>query len=348
MTSILYIHAANIHQGGGAQLLKILLAAVDPDVQVVLNVDWRMPLPENLQSSIIVRKVNRSVFARLSVEWWLYRNAKNKDTVLCFGNLPPLFPVSGFVSVFVQNRYLIDRPGLQTGKIWPRLRTLIERAWLRLCSSHADQFLVQTPSMQQLVYSVIKEGTPVRLAPLAESFLVADGEGPSAALEQLPRFVYVASGEEHKNHRKLLRAWCLLASEEIRPTLILTVDERQYTKLCDCMKKEIQGGRLKVTNVGVVDKEKITELYRKSDVLIYPSLIESFGLPLIEARSEGLDVIAGELDFVRDVSRPVQTFDPTSVVSIARAVKRYCGYYDPLLKPMKPEQFFRIMQGGVD
>ena len=47
--------------------------------------------------------------------------------------------------------------------------------------------------------------------------------------------------------------------------------------------------------------------------------------PLIEAKQAGLPILASELDYVRDVLDPDQTFDPNSDISIARAVKRYLG-----------------------
>jgi glycosyltransferase involved in cell wall biosynthesis len=81
-------------------------------------------------------------------------------------------------------------------------------------------------------------------------------------------------------------------------------------------------------------------------VLIYPSQLESFGLPLVEAVSLGLDVIASELDYVRDVVYPVQTFDPTSALSIARAVKRYCGLTDPAFQLNSPAEFLKICLRG--
>ena len=57
--------------------------------------------------------------------------------------------------------------------------------------------------------------------------------------------------------------------------------------------------------------------------MIYPSLFESFGLPLVEAQSFGLPVLAAERDYVRDVITPAESFDPESAVSIARAVMRH-------------------------
>ncbi|RYH16174.1 MAG: glycosyltransferase family 1 protein, partial [Alcaligenaceae bacterium] len=61
----------------------------------------------------------------------------------------------------------------------------------------------------------------------------------------------------------------------------------------------------------------------RSSALIFPSVAETFGLPMLEARAGQLPIIASERDFVRDVCNPQQTFDPASPHSIARAVLRF-------------------------
>jgi glycosyltransferase involved in cell wall biosynthesis len=83
--------------------------------------------------------------------------------------------------------------------------------------------------------------------------------------------------------------------------------------------------QLNVVNVGHVSLAEISMLYDQSSALIYPSTSESLGLPLIEANERMLPIIASELDYVRDIVEPVQTFDPYSHVSIARSVKRHLG-----------------------
>lgn len=348
MAGTLIIHAVNVHQGGGARLLQALLDDIGSGRRVVLNVDSRMPLPERIAASLEVRRIKKSVFSRLCAEIWLFRHAERDDDVLCFGNLPPLLRVKAFTSVFVQNRYLIDDVGLGDLKVLARLRIVLERCWLRWCMAHVDQFLVQTPSMKQRIRVVVKPSAPVLIAPLVESRIASRSVNTLLAPTQLPNFVYVASGEGHKNHRNLLEAWCLLAIEGIRPSLVLTVDESCFSDLCTWMTEKIKRYGLNATNLGTVGAAGINNLYELSDVLIYPSQLESFGLPLIEASAFGLDVVASELDFVRDVVQPVQTFDPNSALSIARAVKRYCGYHDSMLRMLSPEQFLGLIQRGVN
>jgi glycosyltransferase involved in cell wall biosynthesis len=116
----------------------------------------------------------------------------------------------------------------------------------------------------------------------------------------------------------------LLADEGIFPQLILTIDSRKYTQLWDFIHEKVSINQLHIKNI--YKNELVNELYKKADALIYPSLFESFGLPIIEARSFNLPVLASELDYVRDLIDPEETFDPNSPGSIFRAVKRFMGH----------------------
>ena len=83
-------------------------------------------------------------------------------------------------------------------------------------------------------------------------------------------------------------------------------------------------------------------LYSQGPVIVFPSYFESFGLPLVEANALDLDIIASELDYVRDVCIPQETFDPHSARSIARAVLRHrrldsdikCGSATDIIKTL--------------
>ena len=52
-------------------------------------------------------------------------------------------------------------------------------------------------------------------------------------------------------------------------------------------------------------------------------------------------MLASELDYVRDVVDPEESFDPASPVSIARAVKRFLGIPEPALPLRDAETFVR-------
>ena len=58
--------------------------------------------------------------------------------------------------------------------------------------------------------------------------------------------------------------------------------------------------------------QDIFSIYKYVDYLVYPSLVESFGLPLIEAQINHVNIIA-DLPYVYDVCKPY-LFDPKSVM----------------------------------
>ena len=93
-------------------------------------------------------------------------------------------------------------------------------------------------------------------------------------------FFYPADGAGHKNHLRLLEAF-LLINENYK--LYLTLSENDFSKLSEkfpCLKTKSS----KIINLGQMPRKKILKFYNeKVGTLIFPSLDESFGIPLIEA-----------------------------------------------------------------
>ena len=156
----------------------------------------------------------------------------------------------------------------------------------------------------------------------------------------------MADGEAHKNHRVLLAAWQLLARDGLHPSLALTLSPRDVTLKRELEALAVDAG-LRIKDLGQMPHENVLSLYSTARAMIFPSTSESFGLPLIEAMHMGLPILAPELDYVRDVCSPVQTFDPTSPISIARAVKRFLALPEPVLQLRSPQEFWRELLGAV-
>lgn len=328
-------------------MLEALLKSLNEKTEFVLCLDDRMPIPMDMVPNVKIMRIKPSFARRLAAERWLAKSVASEDIVLCFGNLPPLFKLRGYVVVFVQNRYLIDDVKLTGFTIWVRLRLIMERLWLLKKMVNVSEFIVQTPTMKSLLEIKTQNRVPVRILPF-----VAEPSGHVRILAKLKTykqavfdFVYVASGETHKNHQKLIEAWCLLAVEGFFPSLCLTLNEVHFPRLCRLIDEMRQRYQVNVKNVGVLSHDDVLALYKKSVAMIYPSTFESFGLPLIEARQAGLPVLASELDYVRDVLDPEQSFDPDSSMSIARAVKRFMGMEERPLSLLNASQFLASVIG---
>ncbi|CAG4904807.1 hypothetical protein R69919_03218 [Paraburkholderia gardini] len=333
----LVLYAPNVHTGGGYVLLRALLAAWPAEQSLRAFLDIRARKRLTLPAMADVTWVEPRLTSRLRAEF-MVRDAVDKDTRLfCFHGLPPLLTSRAEVIVLIQNRLLIGSVSLAGYPLKVRLRILVERRWSSMLQHRCSRYIVQTPSMAASLKRWLRYDVPVSVVP----FTSDDHSYTSASDDRKSKFdfVYVASGESHKNHRNLLDAWRLLAEAGLRPSLTLTVDSSTYRDLSDRISWHIVQLGLNIVNVGPLQQSDIADLYRSSSALIFPSIIESFGLPLIEATRLGLPVIAAELDYVRDIVRPVETFDPHSPVSIARAVRRFMNVPDDLIEIHSPKQF---------
>lgn len=66
-----------------------------------------------------------------------------------------------------------------------------------------------------------------------------------------------------------------------------------------------------------VSYDEIASLYRRCDIVSFPSLYEGFGLPILEANAAGRPIISGDIETLREVGADAACFvDPYSVRDI--------------------------------
>lgn len=341
MTPRLLIYAPNVHTGGGYVLLAELLAALPAGLAVHAWLDERARSRLQLPAGMRVDWVAARARSRLAAELSLYLEAQPGEQLLCFHGLPPLRRSRAHTAVFQQNRnYLGQVPLRQFG--WKtRLRLFFEQQISRRLRGHVDAYWVQTPSMAAALRSWWGEGAMPRVEVLG--FAAAPTMLPPAG--QSYDFLYVADGEAHKNHVRLVEAWALLAAEGCRPSLALTLGARDAA-LRARIEARAAVEDLRIHCLPPMSREQLLALYRACGALVFPSLGESYGLPLVEARQLGLPIVAAERDYVRDVCEPVQGFDPESPRSIARAVQRQLGAGTPPPAPASAAQFWERLLGA--
>lgn len=339
--SKLIIHSPNIHQGGGAVLLNELLKFSNFNMEMLVNLDERMFVSESIGNAVKLKRIKPTIFNRFLAEWNLYKKSREDEIVLFFGNLPPLFRLKSKSILYLQNKYLIEDVALGKFKAKEKLRLIIERLWFKHFCKNIDIFHVQTQTMRRCLLSINLVGsTPVHVTPfMATSDINNISSNTQKSLNNTMKFIYIASGEPHKNHLELLRAWVILSEEFIFPELLLTLDVSTNINLISLINKIQADNKLNVHNLGRLQHEEILKMYSHVNALIYPSTLESLGLPLLEAQEAGISIIASELDYVRDIVVPDQTFDPSSAISIARAVKRYLKIEEAFVKPLNASEY---------
>ena len=334
-------YAPNVHIGGGFELLKSLLASFDENSDVEFVLDHRIENQIDISSLQNVYLVKPDPVSRFKAELFISRLEHKHDKVFCFHGLPPLFYKDGRIIVFLQNRLYISGFSVSGYNLKTALRLTFERLIFYVLRNKVSEFIVQSNSMKTQTKLNFKNLKPILITVkpfISQStHLVATG-----VVEKKYDFSYIADGSAHKNHNTLFAAWRLLAEKGYFPTLLVTLsdDNTQYIETIVELNEKYG---CNIINVGYVSKDIVQKLYQQTKALVYPSLVESFGMPLIEANQHGLDIVAAELDYVRDVVIPNETFNPHSSVSISLSVLRYLGEPSPLVELKNPHEFISYL-----
>ena len=134
-------------------------------------------------------------------------------------------------------------------------------------------------------------------------------------------FIYPANGLSHKNHLFLFQALIILSKLEIRPSIVLTLSVNDYKKLkINHLKKKYN---LNIYNYHSLNRIKFIRIFSSARALVYPSLNESFGLPLMEAKNLKLDIITSNLSFAQNFADPNYTFSINDNFSLVFCIYRY-------------------------
>ena len=312
------LYAPNVHQCGGKTLLLPILKALKDERNVLLILDERLRLPDELVLSGRIIRVQPTMISRLLLEFRLWKLTTVETKILCMGSLPPLWARSENITVFVQNRYLLEYVPLKGLSQWVQFRIKLERWWLRTRAFRVQKFVVQTSVMRNLLNKLLW-----RHANVLPYYSSSSDMNDSFSSEIECDFLYVASGELHKNHRNLILAWVKLSEDGRYPSLWLTLDRNRDPDLCAWIDVQCQEFGLKVKILGELSHREIMRLYHASRALIYPSSFESFGLPLLEAALVKLPIAAADADYVREMVIPSVTFDPNSPESIAECIMKF-------------------------
>ena len=138
-----------------------------------------------------------------------------------------------------------------------------------------------------------------------------------------PYLVYNGAVEPRKNMEGLIEAFAR-TGEEIRSNwqLVLVCSMKPSERNHYEVRARQLGieGRLVLT--GFVPDPTLELLYQGCDLMVFPSLYEGFGLPIVEAQNCGAPVIASGTSSMPELVAPGATFDPESIDGMASAITR--------------------------
>ncbi|HEY9671039.1 MAG TPA: glycosyltransferase family 1 protein [Waterburya sp.] len=136
--------------------------------------------------------------------------------------------------------------------------------------------------------------TPVLLAHNAEDFRFLD-------LPTCNYFLYVGRHDPYKNLHRLIDAFAALPSNRDYELWIAGPSDRRYTPILQAQVEHL-GLSHQVKFLNYVPYEQLPTLINQAIALVFPSLWEGFGLPVLEAMACGTPVITSNLSSLPEVT----------------------------------------------
>lgn len=146
---------------------------------------------------------------------------------------------------------------------------------------------------------------------------------PQSQLPSGDFILYPANRWVHKNHDTLLLALRWLKLEKgLKINAVFTGNDvpNGYPLT---QKASEYGLEEQVYPVGYITVEEMAYLYSKAKMLVFPSLFEGFGIPLVEAMVVGCPVVAARTTCLPEIGADAaEYFDPLSLESIGQAIEK--------------------------
>lgn len=305
---MILVDATYINSSGGKYLLEYFIDSlcrndkidryififdnrfVSDRLKLILKKNSYFTKPSELSRWLVLKKI----FSKFKIQ-----------SFFCFANVPPplKFYVTCPVYIYFHN-VLLTQP-------WSNNHGVLNRFFLYLKSLYINYnlnknfiWIVQSELVKVKLYSNFKiNKNNIFVLPFFEPTNKYFMEGVKKH-----QYFYPAEGVAQKNHNLLLKVWEELSKFNIRPKLILTIDKLKYPKLYNEISR-LNSINIDIENVGFLSRNDIIEYYNRSKFLIFPSLNESFGLPLVEAADLGCHIITPDLDYVDNIVETNTKFD---------------------------------------
>ena len=137
--------------------------------------------------------------------------------------------------------------------------------------------------------------------------------------------LFLGNTAPKKNTDRVLAAWAAARDGGLDIPLVITDLPRPE------LRRRLQkvGGEAHLSAViapGYVPQEELACLYRAATVFLYPSLAESFGMPIVEAMACGAPVITSSVTAMPEIAgQAALLVDPTDVAAMTTAITALVG-----------------------
>jgi glycosyltransferase involved in cell wall biosynthesis len=199
------------------------------------------------------------------------------------------------------------------------VRGLGMRALVPAAAKRSRRVIVDAASTKQdLIADLRVPADRIDVVPLG---VTPPASVPPAAAAGRPVVLSVSAKRPHKNLERLVRAVAAIPAAR-RPRLVVpgypTPHEAELRELARTL-----GIEADVDWPGWVDGDELERLYAAATCMVFPSLYEGFGLPVLEAMARGVPVAtSGRASLAEVAGDAALLFDPEDVDAIRAAIER--------------------------
>lgn len=318
------IVAYNICGGGGQVVLEAFLKKIKKsNSRAILILNNQIALAPELTKELEVIKISMGIIARFKLEYILPKISNEVDSILMFGNFPPMRNLNKPTFVFLQNLFLLESFKINS-KYFGFAKPLIQKTWFHFFSKNFQSLIVQSNFMLKKAKTV-KSLKNKQI--LIDNYFDADEilklkTNKNVLTSQLNSICYIASDFEHKNHSLIINSLEIISKniKNLEVVICLPNDGRFYPKY----KEVCNHLGINLKNLAGKTRIEMLEEVCKVDLVVYPSLIESFGLPILEAILLDKPILLADLEYSKDFSsKAFGLFDPLCSLSFSTAVLVY-------------------------
>jgi len=338
MNIVLLAH--NLRASGGLAVGKGIISVL-PDLAPMHNylifvpANSNYPHHSNKPNVSIVECPQKGLLHRLIWERRIMRRAIkdfNPDWIWCLGNIGFAHPVCRMSVLFHKPHSIYPHRhhgySLIAGLLKRSTSLLVQRVLIRRGLQAADRVYCQTETVRKrLIMSYRLPDEKVGICPSSITLprICHDISVPKALFEIKKNHerVLLMPGKfmAHKNFRRVFYAFRSIPDSIACVFTISSDDGKQARRLIDAIKRE----RLSIYCVGMIPANDMAGWYQNVDGIIFPSLMETLGLPHLEAMHWGCPVIASDLDFAHEVCGESALFvNPFSEKSIRDGILKLC------------------------
>ncbi len=309
-------HMLGANETGNETYIRGLLrgfADLGVALDVALTSEQALPVPH------VAHRVSSANARRLMVDLPLLAEHIDADLIHCTYVAPPV--ANRPVVVTVHDLSFLTRPDLFTTRdravLSAGVPLSVRAADLVIVPSvHARNEVLHHLSVEPSLVVAIPEGVEPEFHP-------RDAAEMQRMRRELglptPYVLFVGALQPRKNPRRMLEAWKMLvdadATEDCR--LVLTGGSRGRRQDVESWIVELGLAR-HVELLGYAQLAEIPALYSAAVTLVFPSLYEGFGLPVLEAMACGCPVACSGVTSLPEVAGGAALlFDPTDVEDIA-------------------------------